>query len=94
MFTDFEVTKEEGKEEDKEKKKIDKCKVSFQGAKHHEYFFDNTKDSYDLAANCVNRKPSLAMDIILNSKSDDDNDFVNWEIPAYIKEALEWLQKD
>ena len=77
-----------------EKERIEKCALSFQGLKNVDYFFDKSKDSYDLAENCVNKKPSLAMDILLNSKSKDEKDFVNWQIPAYIKEGLEWLQQD
>jgi len=34
------------------------------------------------------------MDILLNSKSETEKDFVNWQIPVYIKEGLEWLQQD
>lgn len=74
--------------------KIKNCKLSFQGLKNVKYFFDSNKDSYDLATNCVNKKPSLAMDILLNSKSIDGKDFANWQIPLYIKEGLLWLQKD
>ena len=54
----------------------------------------NTKDSFDLAENCVSKKPSLAMDILWNSKSDNKKDFINWQVPQYIREGLEWLQKD
>lgn len=85
LFTDFDGDTE---------KKIEKCTISFQGLKNVGYFFDNSKDSYDLAKDCVSKKPSLAMDILLNSKSEGEKDFVNWQIPAYIKEGLEWLQKD
>ncbi|MDO5150293.1 MAG: hypothetical protein Q4D76_13010, partial [Oscillospiraceae bacterium] len=76
------------------KDKIEKCKISFQGLKNSKDFFDSSKDSYDLAENCVNKKPSLAMDILLNSVSKGGKDFVNWQIPSYIKEGLIWLQKD
>lgn len=74
--------------------KIRKCAERFQGLKNVELFFDDTKDSFELAENCVNKKPSLAMDILLNSKSDDKGDFINWQVPQYIREGLEWLQKD
>lgn len=70
------------------------CSEKFQGLKKVKNMFDETKDSYSLAEECVNKKPSLAMDILLNSESTKDKDFVNWLIPAYIKEGLEWLQKD
>lgn len=73
---------------------VKKCAEKFQSLKNVNLFFDSTKDSFDLAENCVNKKPSLAMDILLNSKSDEKMDFINWEVPQYIREGLEWLQKD
>ncbi len=81
----------EGKDDDEKKKN---CKIKFQGLKNVRYFFDQNIDSYYLAENCVSKKPSLAMDILLNSKSKDGNDFTNWQTPLYIKEGLEWLQKN
>lgn len=77
-----------------QKEKEEECKSKFQSLKNHKYLFNIKKDSYDLAENCVNRKPSLAMDILLNSENSKDKDYINWKIPAYIKEGLEWLQKD
>jgi putative ATP-dependent endonuclease of the OLD family len=70
------------------------CTVKFQGLKNVKNLFDDTKDGYNLAEECVSKKPSLAMDILLNSESTNDKDFVNWVIPAYINGGLEWLQKD
>lgn len=86
LFTELDETEDE--------KKIKKCAEMFQGLKRVELFFDKTKDSFDLASACVSKKPSLAMDILLNSKSENGNDFINWQVPQYIKEGLEWLQKD
>lgn len=86
LFTDFEGGNDA--------EKIKKCTISFQGLKKVGCFFDNSKDSYDLATDCVDKKPSLAMDILLNSKSEGKKDFVNWQTPSYIKEGLEWLQED
>jgi putative ATP-dependent endonuclease of OLD family len=58
-------------------------------------FEDATVDPYGLADNCVTRKPSFAIEVLLNSKEDTDgNPFSNWEIPAYIREGLLWLQKN
>ncbi len=73
---------------------IKRCAESFQSLKHIKLFFDKTMDSFDLSIECVNKKPSLAMDILLNSKSNDIEDFINWETPKYIREGLEWLQRD
>lgn len=74
--------------------KIKTCKKLFQGLKNVKELFNTDNDSFYLAQNCVNKKPSLAMDILLNSKSDGSRDFINWEIPSYIKEGLIWLQKN
>jgi|GEM_PF-146401 predicted ATP-dependent endonuclease of OLD family len=51
-------------------------------------------DSYQLATECVIKKPSFAMDILLNSTEQDDKNFVNWEIPKYIKDGLLWLKQN
>jgi len=70
-------------------------KSNFKSLKNIDYFDDTTKDSYDLADKCVGKKPSFAMEILLNSKADEDkNEFSNWQIPAYIKEGLSWLKKN
>ena len=70
-------------------------KNKFNSLKHIDYFEDTEKDAYDLAEKCVDKKPSLAMEILLNSKVDDNNnEFSNWQIPAYIREGLSWLKKD
>ena len=50
-------------------------------------------DVYFWAENCVEKKPALAMEILLNSETDGEgNQFSNWNIPQYIKEGLEWLR--
>jgi len=63
------------------------------GLKNKKDFSDDTKSVYNLAENCVKKKPALAMEILLNSETDEDeNQFSNWKIPQYIKEGLEWLR--
>lgn len=65
--------------------------------KHLEIFKNSTseKKAFDLANNGVTKKPALAIEILLNSTSDErGNDFINWEIPAYIKEGLLWLKQE
>ncbi|MDF1498731.1 MAG: ATP-dependent endonuclease [Patescibacteria group bacterium] len=71
-------------------------KESFKSLKNINNFDDDLKDSYDLAENCVNKKPPFAIEILLNSKTDEatGKDFSNWEIPDYIKQGLSWLKKD
>lgn len=47
-----------------------------------------TKDYYEIAAECIDKKTMFAIDIIYYS----DDKFSNWQIPAYIKEGLLWLK--
>lgn len=57
--------------------------------------FKINKSAFNLAEKGVNSKPSLAIEILMNSMVDDkDNEFSNWQIPAYIKEGLLWLKQD
>ena len=63
---------------------------TFNGLKKRNYFSDQTKDSYDLAEDCINKKTHFALDIIYHS----DETLSNWSVPAYIKDGLLWLKKD
>jgi len=53
----------------------------------------NSKNAYELA-NAIQKKPSFAMDILLNSKDSGGKKFSNWETPTYIVEGLKWLKQD
>ena len=56
---------------------------------------DYVDDAYVWAEKCVDKKPALAMEILLNSTTDEHgNQFSNWKIPAYIKEGLLWLKEN
>lgn len=68
---------------------INENKKEFQGLKNREYFEDNN-NAYVLAGKCIKKKTHFALDILYHS---DDN-FSNWQIPAYIKEGLLWLKAD
>jgi putative ATP-dependent endonuclease of the OLD family len=48
----------------------------------------------DFAEKAVGSKPSLAIEILLNSIHEKEQKYTNWSIPAYIKEGLEWLRED
>lgn len=48
---------------------------------------------FDFAENAVGSKPTLAIEILLNSESKGINEFANWQVPSYIKEGLLWLRK-
>jgi putative ATP-dependent endonuclease of OLD family len=55
--------------------------------------FKIEKNYFELAEKGVESKPSLAIEILMNSKSNADlNEFSNWQIPAYIEEGLSWLK--
>jgi predicted ATP-dependent endonuclease of OLD family len=63
---------------------------TFNGLKNKNYFSNPTKDSYDLAEDCINKKTHFALDIVYHS----DETLSNWSVPAYIKDGLLWLKKD
>lgn len=58
-------------------------------------YSNNEVNVFDFSEKAVGSKPSLAIEILLNSEVDaNGSDFSNWEIPLYIKEGLEWLRKN
>ena len=65
-------------------------KDTFQGIKNASDFDDDAKSPYDLADKCVKKKTHFALDILYHS----DENFSNWNIPAYIKNGLLWLKED
>lgn len=59
------------------------------------HLFDTNSDPFELSEKCVESKPSLAMDILLNSETDaSGKPFSNWQVPEYIKTGLQWLKQD
>ncbi|RTK99099.1 MAG: ATP-dependent endonuclease [Proteobacteria bacterium] len=66
---------------------IRKNRSKFVGLKNKSLFYTN-KCPFTLAEECIGSKSQFAIDIIRNS----DETFSNWEIPAYIREGLEWLR--
>lgn len=65
-------------------------KDEFQGLKNRENFDDVVNNAYVLAKECIKKKTHFALDILYHS----NDDFSNWQIPAYIKEGLLWLKAD
>lgn len=65
-------------------------KGTFQGLKNASYFDNDTKSPYELAGSCIKKKTHFALDILYHS----DENFSNWNIPAYIKNGLLWLKED
>ena len=68
---------------------IKENKKDFNSIKKLEIIEKEPNDFYRIAQECIDSKPSFAIEILLNS---DDN-YSNWNIPSYIKEGLEWLKK-
>jgi len=63
--------------------------------KYLKLYRDGSIDSFEFSEKAVGSKPSLAIEILLNSETDaSGNEFSNWQIPAYIKEGLLWLKRD
>lgn len=61
--------------------------------KHLKSFRNDEIDVYEFAEKAIGSKPSFAIEILLNSKTDEAGvEFSNWEVPAYIKEGLTWLR--
>jgi hypothetical protein len=58
--------------------------------KNRKHFNDGVSDAYILAEKCITKKTHFALDILYHS----NDDFSNWQIPAYIKEGLLWLKAD
>ncbi|OJW17286.1 ATP-dependent endonuclease [Mucilaginibacter sp. 44-25] len=70
-------------------------KTGFKSLKHIKYFEDAAKNSYELAEACIDKKPSFAIEVLLNSQTNsDDKEFSNWQTPKYIREGLEWLKEN
>ena len=61
----------------------------FGALKKLDFIETNPNDFYGIAQNCIDSKPSFAIEILLNS----NENYSNWNIPSYIKEGLEWLKK-
>jgi putative ATP-dependent endonuclease of OLD family len=61
---------------------------------HFEQFKNGVYNPYQFAEMALGKKPPFAIEILLNSVEDEDeNQFSNWNIPAYIKEGLTWLKE-
>jgi len=75
---------------------------------HLKDFAKDVTDAYTCAEKAIGSKPSFAMEILLNSTSEQAHftdtttgtvttvelEFANWNTPLYIKEALKWLKAD
>ena len=70
-------------------------KDGFLSLKNKSFLDEKSKDVYSLALKCISKKPTFAIEILLNSELDEKNGnyFTNWNIPSYIKEGLLWLKE-
>ena len=49
----------------------------------------------EFAKKAVNSKPSLAIEVLLNSEeAPPGTTYSNWKTPQYIEEGLKWLRGD
>lgn len=56
--------------------------------------YEEDKQHFEFSKNGVRSKPSLAIEILINSENDENgNNYMNWKIPGYIKEGLKWLKQ-
>lgn len=73
--------------------------------KYYDKYLAGKMDIFEFSEKAVNSKPSLAIEVLLNSKTSisessesEDNsikiEFSNWNVPLYIKEGLLWLQQN
>jgi predicted ATP-dependent endonuclease of OLD family len=63
--------------------------------KYIEMYRNGEIDSFEFSENAVGSKPSLAIEVLLNSIIDKDGiEYSNWQVPEYIKQGLLWLKKD
>lgn len=63
--------------------------------KHFDIYVDSVDACpYVFSEKAVNSKPTLAIEILLNSEKTGENEFSNWQVPSYIKEGLLWLRKN
>ncbi|MHC8470986.1 ATP-dependent nuclease [Plesiomonas shigelloides] len=63
--------------------------------KHLDLYLSNNINAFEFSENAVNSKPSLAIEILLNSETNEEGvEFSNWHVPLYIKEGLLWLRKN
>jgi len=62
--------------------------------KYFDSYLAGDIDVFEFAEKAVNSKPSLAIEILLNSEINEEGvEFSNWQIPLYIKEGLLWLRQ-
>lgn len=63
--------------------------------KYFKMYQSDEIDAFEFAEKAINSKPSLAIEILLNSKASEDGiQFSNWQVPLYIKEGLLWLRQN
>lgn len=61
-------------------------------AKHFNLYIQDNCSAFEFAEKGVDKKTTLAIDILLNSQSNKTLSFLNWKTPSYIAEGLEWLR--
>lgn len=63
--------------------------------KYLDLYLSGDIDAFEFSEKAVNSKPSLAIEILLNSVATEDGiEFSNWQVPLYIKDGLLWLREE
>lgn len=52
------------------------------------------EDCYELANKGIKSKATFAVDLLVDRSSMDEDGYVGWQMPQYIKEGLSWIRKD
>ena len=68
---------------------IKEHKNAFVSLKNKSVFDESPPDFYRIAENCIDRKTSFALDVLLHGGINNEK----WKIPHYIEEGLEWLSQ-
>lgn len=68
---------------------INSNKDSFKSLKNRDKIKSTSTDYFNIADNCIDKKPVFATDILYYSSED----YQEWKVPDYIKEGLVWLSK-
>lgn len=61
-------------------------------AKHFTLYVNGIHTPFEFSEKGVDKKTTLAIDILMNSQASETSSFSNWKTPAYIQEGLEWLR--
>lgn len=56
--------------------------------------FMTDEDCFQLAIKGIKSKATFAIDLLVDRSNMDEDGYVGWQIPQYIKDGLSWIRKD